>query len=213
MKATLLLTSLLLSPQGGATPELTEVQPTSTATSATTATSAAPSERVVPQHPAVRRLVLELMAEGYEIRAKLLEEKAPQSEEDFLRVMHESYKSVQREGLPSSYIAYMDELSAWLDSELPKIEQRASNSARSKIFDAYNIKLRELEQKYRQAHATLTSKNNEFKNLLEEVGILRRMNQDMAQRRQAFRDTPQQALSAHFRLLASWLRDEIEKGK
>ncbi len=179
--------------------------------SAPQATTAAPTERVVPQHPAVRRLVLELMAEGYEIRAKLLEHQAPQTEMDFLRVMHESYKRVQREGLPSSYIAYMDELSAWLDTELPKLEQQGDSSARSKSFEAYNVKLRELEQKYKQAHATLTSKNNEFKNLLEELGILRRMNQDMAQRRQAFRDTPQQALSAHFRLLASWLREELEK--
>ncbi len=164
-----------------------------------------PQSRVLVKHPAVKRLIFELSAEGYERRAALIEKGIVQDELSFLRLMYESYKVVDRSGLPSSYISYMDEMLAWVETELPKL--KASPDASRLILSSYQDKLAELSQKYKVAHATLTSQNHEFRALLDESGFSKEMVAHLDAQRDSFQRDPKKTLIAYYRFMASRLRE------
>ncbi len=167
-----------------------------------------PASPLLAMPPAVKRLIFELTAEGYERRATLIEKGLVESELSFLRLMYESYKVVDRSGLPSSYISYMDEMLAWLDKELPQLmKDKPSKQHASLILGSYHDKLAELSQKYKIAHATLTSQNNEFRKLLDESGFSREITIHMNANRDLFHRDPKKALVDFYRFMGLRLRE------
>ncbi len=163
--------------------------------------------RVIPQHPELRRLIFLLIADGFEGHMKMLERGENQDATSFLRHMTQAYKNAQLENLPRQYQAYISEMLQWLEQELPLIEGEEA------IFTAYEEKQKQLAEKYRQAHATLTSQNNEFKNLLDESGISALMQQDLMERQDAYRAQPKETLIEHYRHSIKLLRNHAEQLK
>ncbi len=177
--------------------------------------AAAHSDLVIPQHPAVRRMMLEMIADGMDAVADKVEKNtsgtAPEqdkiaSELDFLQKMKDSYSRVNRTGLPSQYVAYLDAMTAWLTEELPPLMEKAKSEGSEIVLAAYEKKLEELSTQYPRAHATLTSKNNEFKNLLVETGIDAQMEQSFMDNQETYIDDPVKFIIDHSRAMSKLVR-------
>ncbi len=173
------------------------------------------SDLVIPQHPAVRRMMLEIIADGMDALADKAEKNTSgtAAEQDkiaselvFLKNMKDSYSRVNRTGLPSQYVAYLDAMTAWLTEELPPLMEKAKSEGSEIILAAYEKKLDELSTQYPHAHATLTSKDNEFKNLLVETGIDAQMKQSFMDNQETYIDDPVKFLIDHSRTMSKLVR-------
>ncbi len=168
-------------------------------------------------------MVLEMIADGMDAMADEVEKNSSGTATEqgkiapelaFLKKMKDSYSRVSRTGLPSQYVAYLDAMTAWLTEELPPLMEKAKSEGSEIVLTAYEKKLEELSTQYPRAHATLTSKDNEFKNLLVETGIEAQMNQAFMDNQEAYLDDPVKFLIQHTRKMSQLIREKaIEQEK